>query len=111
MNNPKESSKLDLVTYRGVVYPWHCNHVGHMKVKWYVGKFDEATRVLTGIHFDRRIRKSYPFPVDVLVRYGNFYQIVMPVAKGHISICVQPHVSPINSVERNMSTLDDSDKE
>ncbi len=32
-----------LVTYRGVVYPWHCDHVGHMNVMWYVGKFDEAT--------------------------------------------------------------------
>ena len=31
------------VTYRGVVYPWHCDHVGHMNVMWYVGKFDEAT--------------------------------------------------------------------
>ena len=30
-------------TYRGVVYPWHCDHVGHMNVMWYVGKFDEAT--------------------------------------------------------------------
>jgi len=31
-------------TYRGTVYPWHCDHVGHMNVMWYVGKFDEATR-------------------------------------------------------------------
>jgi acyl-CoA thioester hydrolase len=30
-------------TYRGVVYPWHCDHVGHMNVMWYIGKFDEAT--------------------------------------------------------------------
>ena len=33
----------DLVTYKGCVYPWHCDHVGHMNVMWYVGKFDEAT--------------------------------------------------------------------
>jgi acyl-CoA thioester hydrolase len=32
-----------LQTYRGVVYPWHCDHMGHMNVMWYVGKFDEAT--------------------------------------------------------------------
>ena len=31
------------LTYRGTVYPWHCDHVGHMNVMWYVGKFDEAT--------------------------------------------------------------------
>ena len=30
-------------TYRGTVYPWHCDHMGHMNVMWYVGKFDEAT--------------------------------------------------------------------
>jgi acyl-CoA thioester hydrolase len=33
----------DNITYRGAVYPWHCDHVGHMNVMWYVGKFDEAT--------------------------------------------------------------------
>ena len=31
------------VMYRGTVYPWHCDHMGHMNVMWYVGKFDEAT--------------------------------------------------------------------
>jgi acyl-CoA thioester hydrolase len=28
--------------YRGVVYPWQCDHVGHMNIMWYVSKFDEA---------------------------------------------------------------------
>jgi acyl-CoA thioester hydrolase len=32
-----------MLTYRGTVYPWQCDHVGHMNVMWYVGKFDEAT--------------------------------------------------------------------
>ena len=36
MSNP-------VVTYRGAVYPWHCDQMGHMNVMWYVGKFDEAT--------------------------------------------------------------------
>ena len=31
------------VTYRGMVHQWHCDHMGHMNVMWYVGKFDEAT--------------------------------------------------------------------
>lgn len=30
-------------TYRGTVFPWHCDHMGHMNVASYVGKFDEAT--------------------------------------------------------------------
>lgn len=29
-------------TFRGVVYPWHCDHLGHMNVKNYVGMFDQA---------------------------------------------------------------------
>ena len=32
----------DSDTYRGTVYPWQCDHMGHMNVMWYVGKFDEA---------------------------------------------------------------------
>ena len=32
-------------TYRGTVYPWQCDHVGHMNIMWYVGKFDEATGI------------------------------------------------------------------
>jgi acyl-CoA thioester hydrolase len=37
-----------MLTYRGAVYPWHCDHMGHMNVMWYVGKFDEATWNLFG---------------------------------------------------------------
>jgi acyl-CoA thioester hydrolase len=37
-----------ILTYRGTVYPWHCDHMGHMNVMWYVGKFDEATWQLLG---------------------------------------------------------------
>jgi acyl-CoA thioester hydrolase len=32
-----------LLTQRGVVYPWQCDHMGHLNVMNYVGKFDEAT--------------------------------------------------------------------
>ena len=31
------------VTHRGTVYPWQCDHMDHMNVMWYVGKFDEAS--------------------------------------------------------------------
>jgi acyl-CoA thioester hydrolase len=30
-------------TASSVVYPWQCDHMGHMNVMWYAGKFDEAT--------------------------------------------------------------------
>ena len=141
MEGLKESTDL-VITYQGMAYPWHCDHMGHMNVMWYVGKFDEATwrlfasmgitptyirdnergmvaveqrisykrellagdiitirsgilemkekvirfchelrneetneiaavTVLTGVHIDRRIRKSVPFPADVLERGRN----------------------------------------
>ena len=37
------------MTYRGTVYPWHCDHMGHMNVMRYAGKFDEACWQLLGI--------------------------------------------------------------
>ncbi len=33
-------------TYQGTIYPWHCDHMNHMNVKFYVEKFDEATWIL-----------------------------------------------------------------
>ena len=29
-------------TYRGVVYPWHCDHQSHLNTMHYVGMFDMA---------------------------------------------------------------------
>jgi acyl-CoA thioester hydrolase len=39
----KDSKSAGAITYRGVVYPWQCDHMGHMNVMWYTSKFDEAT--------------------------------------------------------------------
>ena len=33
---------MDPITYKGGVYPWQCDHIGHMNIMWYVSKFDEA---------------------------------------------------------------------
>lgn len=35
-------SKL-IESYRGFVYPWSMDHVGHMNVQFYTSRFDEAT--------------------------------------------------------------------
>ena len=35
--------KSALETYRGVVYPWQLDHIGHMNVQFYTARFDEAT--------------------------------------------------------------------
>ena len=45
-----------IITYRGIVYPWHCDHMGHMNVMWYAGKFDEACwqlLAMVGLHPSR----------------------------------------------------------
>src|SRR5882724_4477516 len=48
------------VTYRGTVYPWQCDHMGHMNVMWYSGKFDEASwQFLAALGLTRsRLRKE-----------------------------------------------------
>jgi acyl-CoA thioester hydrolase len=37
-----EAAVSEETNYRGVVYPWQCDHAGHLNIMWYVGKFDEA---------------------------------------------------------------------
>ena len=34
---------MEIETYRGVVYPWSIDHMGHMNVQFYTGRFDEAS--------------------------------------------------------------------
>jgi hypothetical protein len=40
----------------------------------------------------------------LLVRYGNFYQFVLPVSWGHVSICIEKHADPI-SIGEKVKTL------
>lgn len=54
-------------TFRGVVYPWHCDHLGHMTVMHYVGMFDQAAWHLfsaMGITWESMRREERGF-VDV----------------------------------------------
>lgn len=49
-----------ILTYRGAVYPWHCDHMGHMNVMWYVGKFDEGTwNLLSAVGFTRDYMREH----------------------------------------------------
>lgn len=34
---------MTIETYRGFVYPWAMDHIGHMNVQFYTARFDEAT--------------------------------------------------------------------
>jgi acyl-CoA thioester hydrolase len=38
-----------VVTFRGVVYPWHLDHMTHMNVQHYVSMFDQASWVLLAL--------------------------------------------------------------
>jgi acyl-CoA thioester hydrolase len=60
-----------LITYRGTVYPHQCDHMGHMNVMWYVGKFDEASWQLLS---------AYGLTPSRMRRDG----IVMAAVEGHI---------------------------
>ncbi len=45
-NKMKSESPAFPVTFRGIVYPWHLDHMDHMNVQHYVGMFDQATWIL-----------------------------------------------------------------
>ena len=38
-----------IIAYRGTVYPWQCDHMGHMNTMWYAGRFDEASWQLLSV--------------------------------------------------------------
>ena len=41
----------------------------------------------------------------VLVRYGNFFQLIHPIAGGHTSIAIEPTADPLSIVEPVRSIL------
>lgn len=36
----------------------------------------------------------------VLIRYGNFFEFVMPVKDGHVSVGIQPDIDPLEIVQQ-----------
>ena len=40
----------------------------------------------------------------LLVRYGNFFQFILPVFWGHVSVCIEKHADPI-SIGRKVKSL------
>ena len=35
----------------------------------------------------------------VVIRYGNFFQLVLPTAWGHVSVCVEPSADPVRVMD------------
>lgn len=44
----------------------------------------------------------------VIIRYGSFYELVLPVSRGHVSIGVEPTGHPLVIVERVLPLLEAS---
>tara|TARA_B100000809_G_C15071016_1_gene506006 strand:- start:309 stop:761 length:453 start_codon:yes stop_codon:yes gene_type:complete len=44
MVDSNQTSAADgwMETHRAVVFPWHCDHLGHLNVRWYGHFFDDA---------------------------------------------------------------------
>ncbi|MEC9345115.1 MAG: thioesterase family protein [Pseudomonadota bacterium] len=62
-------------TFRGSIYPWHCDHMGHMNVMYYVHFFDQAAGHLLsacGYKWDKLGAERLGF-VDVkhVIEYRN----------------------------------------
>ena len=43
----------------------------------------------------------------LIIRYGFFFQLVMPLKEGHISIAFEPQANPVSYVEQVMYILHD----
>jgi hypothetical protein len=52
-----------LLTYRGAVYPWHCDQ-----------------SMLTGAHMDAEARKACPFPQEILAHGKSLVREYTPPA-------------------------------
>jgi hypothetical protein len=44
----------------------------------------------------------------LLVRYGNFFQFILPVSWGHVSVCIEKHADPIAIGLKVKSLLNDA---
>jgi len=40
----------------------------------------------------------------LLVRYGNFFQFILPMSWGHVSVCIEKHADPL-SIGRKVKSL------
>ena len=58
-------------TYRGTVYPWHCDHVGHMNIMWYAGKFVASSADLQITTTNRCSPQQIQFWVSHAAKFGR----------------------------------------
>lgn len=83
-----------LLTYKGTVYPWHCDQVGHMNVMWYVGKFDEATWQLFNA-------------IGLTPSYLRANQRGMAAVDQHITYAKELHAGAVISISSSVKEVND----
>ena len=70
--------KNSINTYRGTVYPWNCDHMGHMNVQFYAGKFDEATwNLLSSVGLNPSYLKEHNSGMVAVEQHVNYYKEVV----------------------------------
>jgi len=66
-----------ILTCRGTIYPWNCDHMGHMNVQYYVAKFDEASwAMLSLLGLSPYYLKENKRGVVALEQHINYYKEV-----------------------------------
>jgi hypothetical protein len=46
----------------------------------------------------------------LIVRYGNFYQFVLPTENGHVSVCIEPSADPVEIGSRVKALVDSANE-
>ena len=65
-------------TYQGTVYPWNCDHMNHMNVRFYVDKFDQATwNLLSFLDFSSKYLKESKTGMVVLEQKIKYLKEVL----------------------------------
>ena len=60
-------------TYQGNIYPWHCDQMGHMNVKFYTGKFDQANfQLFALLGLDREYFAGSPYGMAAVEQHTRY---------------------------------------
>ncbi|MEO1263966.1 MAG: thioesterase family protein [Bacteroidota bacterium] len=66
-------------TYQGSVYPWHCDQMGHMNVKFYTGKFDQANfQLFAMLGLNREYFAGSPFGMAAVEQNTRYHKEIFP---------------------------------
>ena len=67
-----------LETFRATVFPWHCDHFGHLNARWYAAHFDDASYHLfqrLGMSYERMRETAAVFPVSARATIDYLHEL------------------------------------